>query len=303
MAAPPAASSTPSRAAAPTASTASSSSYDRDNGLGGAINPYTLLSVPNGDGTYTQTPTQPKDKRQDWGFSLGGPIIKDKLFFFYTYDQEHRNFPSISRPTDPNNFFAPSNATLPSSETCSTSKFTTTALTYRAEGDYNSCLIAALFGVPFQAGSAYYQQGLGILQSFTGLVPRVQDQVINLPRLDYQLNDRNRITATYNRNRYSSPSGLYSQASTNNGRSSYGNDNVKEDFGILRVSSVLSNSFLNEALVQYGRDFEFDYQAKPLPNELPLVTATNPFGASPESQIGYYISGGIYQGANPDLTR
>jgi outer membrane receptor protein involved in Fe transport len=280
--------------------------YDRDNGLGGALNPYTLLSVPNGDGTYTSTPTQPKDKRQDYGFSLGGPLIKDKLFFFYTYDQEHRNFPSISRPTDPNDFFAPSNATLPAGETCDPTKssstgFTTTALTFRAEGDYNSCLIAALYGVNFQAGSAYYQQGLGILQSFIGQVPRTQDQVINLPRLDYQINDRNRITATYNRNRYSSPGGLYSQASTNNGRSSYGNDNLKEDFGILRASSVLSNSFLNEALVQYGRDFEFDYQAKPLPNELPL--SNNQFGAAPESQIGYNFSGGIYEGSNPNLTR
>ena len=33
---------------------------------------------------------------------------------------------------------------------------------------------------------------------------------------------------------------------------------------------------VNEALVQYGRDFEFDYQHGPLPNELPL--SHNSFG-------------------------
>ena len=275
--------------------------YDRDNGLGGAVNPYTLLTVQNPDGTYGSVPTKPKDWRKQWGGSIGGPILHDKLFWFYTYDQERRNFPGVSRPTDPNDFFAPSNATLPAGETCSATSFTTSSLSYSAEGDYNACLIAALYHVPFQAGSAYYQQGLGILQSFIGIVPRVQDQVINLPKLDYQINDRNRLSLMYNRMRYSSPNGLYSQASENEGRSGWGNDNVKEDFGIARLSSVLSNSLINDALVQYGRDFEFDYQQPPLPNELPL--SHNSYGAAAGTNIGYFFSGGIYSGSNPDLTR
>jgi hypothetical protein len=275
--------------------------YDRDNGLGGAVNPYTLLSVANGNGGYNSVPTKPKDWRKDWGFTLTGPLLHDKLFFAYTYDQERRNFPAISRPTDPNDFFAPSNATLPAGETCSTSAFTTATLSFSAEGDYNSCLIAALFGVNFQAGSAYYQQGLGILNSFIGIVPRRQDQVINLPKLDYQINDRNRLSLLYNRMRYSSPHGLYSQSTENESASGFGNDNVKEDFGILRLTSVLTNSIVNEALAQYGRDFEFDYQDKPLPNEVPL--AHNIFGAAAGTNIGYYFNGGIYDGSNPDLTR
>jgi hypothetical protein len=280
--------------------------YDRDNDLGGATNPYTLLSVSNGNGGYNSVPTKPTDWRKEWGGTVGGAIVRDKLFWIYTFDQERRNFPGISRPSDPNDFFAPSNATLPATETCdptknSSSGFTTTALSFTAEGDYNSCLIAALYGVSFEAGSAYYQQGLGILQSFTGYVPRRQDQVINLPKLDYQINDRNRLSLIYNRMRYSSPSGLYSQASENEGPSGWGNDNVKEDFGIFHLSSVLSNSVVNDAIIQYGRDFEFDYQSKPIPNEVPL--SHNSFGAAPGTQIGYYFQSGTYAGANPDLTR
>ncbi len=275
--------------------------FDRDNGLGGAVNPYTLLSVPNGNGGYNSVPTKPTDWRKDWGGTIGGPLLRDKLFFIYTYDQERRNFPAISRPTDPNDFFAPSNATLPAGETCSTTAFTTTQITYSAEGDYNSCLIAALYGVSFQAGSAYYQQGLGILQSFIGTVPRRQDHVINLPKLDYQINEKNRLSLLYNRMRYSSPAGLYSQSSYNEGRSGWGNDNLKEDFGIVRLTSVLSNSIVNDGLVQYGRDLEFDYQAKPLPNELPL--ANNAYGAAAGTDIGYYFNSGVYAGSNPNLTR
>jgi len=275
--------------------------YDRDVDLAGASNPYTLLSVANAAGDYTSVPTKPTDWRKQWGFGFGGPIIRDKLFFFYAYDQERRNFPGISRPTDPNDLFAPANTTLPAGETCSTSAFTASALTLSAEGDYNACLIAALYGVPFQAGSAYYTQGLGILQSLIGFVPRTQDQVINLPKLDYQISDRSRLSLMYNRMRYSSPNGLYSQASVSQGRSGWGNDNVKEDFGIARLTTVLSDAKVNEAIVQYGRDFEFDPQNGPVPNELPL--SHNSFGRAPGTQIGYFFSGGFYAGANPDLPR
>jgi len=276
--------------------------YDRDVDLGGAVNPYTLLTVQQPDGSYASVPTKPTDWRKDWGGTVGGSILRDKLYWIYTYDQERRNFPIILRPTDPNDFFAPSNPTLPSNETCSTSAFTTTKITYLAEGDYDSCLIAALYNVPFQAGSAYYQQGLGILQTFVGSAPRRQDQVINLPKLDYQINDRNRLSLMYNRMRYSSPYGLYSQATNAGTASDLGIDNVKEDFGIVRLSSVLNNSMVNEALVQYGRDFEFTSQSPDVPNELPLAR-NNPFGVAPETQIGYEFNGGIYEGANSDLPR
>jgi hypothetical protein len=181
--------------------------YDRDVDLGGASNPYTLLSIANSAGDYTSVPTKPTDWRKQWGFGFGGPIIHDKLFFYYAYDQEQRNLPGISRPSDPNDMFAPANSTLPNGETCSTTAFTASTLSLSTEGDYNSCLIAALYGVSFQAGAAYYTQGLGILQSLIGYVPRTQSQVINLPKLDYQINDRNRLSLMYNRMRYSSPSG------------------------------------------------------------------------------------------------
>ena len=275
--------------------------YDRDNDLGGATNPYTLLSVAQPNGTYASVPTKPTDWRKDWGGTIGGALVRDKLYWIYTYDQERRNFPGIARPSSPNDFFAPSASTLPAGETCSTTSFTAATRGLTTEGDYNSCLIAALYGVNFQAGSAYYNQGLGILSTFVGSVPRVQDQVINLPKLDWQINDRNRMSLLYNRMRYSSPGGLYSQATENQAGSGWGNDNVKEDFGILRLSTVVNNSIVNEALAQYGRDFEFDYQRPPSPNELPL--SHNAYGAAPGTQIGFYLSSGIYIGANPDLTR
>ena len=170
------------------------------------------------------------------------------------------------------------------------------------EGDYNACAISALYGLnSFQAGSAYYTQGLNIINSFIGKVPRIQDQELNMPKLDWQINDRNRFSVMYNRMRDSSPDGLYSQTTGSSGRSNWGNDNVKEDYVITRLTSVLSNSMFNEAVVQYGRDFEFDHQDPPLPNELPM--AQNAFGHAAQTEIGYYFNNGIYTGSNPDLPR
>jgi Carboxypeptidase regulatory-like domain/TonB dependent receptor len=275
--------------------------YDRDNDLGGAVNPYTLLTTPNGQGGFNTLPYKPTDWRKQWGFGIGGPIIRDKLFWFYAYDQSRRNFPGTARPTDPNDLLAPSNAVLPSGETCSTTAFTSTALTLSTEGDYNACAIAALYGTSYQGGSAYYTQGLGIVNSFLGTLPRTGDQVINLPKIDYQINDRNRLSLMYNRMRYSAPNGLYQQTTVNEGRSGWGQDFIKEDFGIARLTSVISSSVVNDALVQYGRDFEYTYQNPPLPNEIPM--SHNAFGAAAGTQIGFYLNSGFYAGSNPDLTR
>ena len=275
--------------------------YDRDNDLGGAVNPYTQLNLPNSQGGFTIVPYKPTDWRKQWGFGIGGPILRDKLFWFYAYDQSRRNFPGTARSTDPSDLFAPANAVLPGGEVCTSGAFTTSGLSISTEGDYNACALAALYGVSYSAGAAYYTQGLGIVNSFLGALPRSGDQVINLPKVDYQINDRERLSLMYNRMRYSAPNGLYQPTTENEGRSGWGEDFIKEDFGIARLTSVLSTSIVNDGLVQYGRDFEYTYQNPPLPNELPM--SHNSYGAAAGTQIGYYLNNGIYAGSNPDLTR
>jgi Carboxypeptidase regulatory-like domain/TonB dependent receptor len=258
--------------------------YDRDNDFG-AENPYTLLTTQvAGSNNFITYPYKPKDWRKQWGFGIGGPLLHDKLFWFYSYDQSQRNFPGTGRASDPTDTFSPADAALPVGTTCSTS-----TLSY---GDQAACNISsALFLGSYQAGAAYYTQGLGIISSVLGYVPRHSDQVLNFPRLDYQINDRNRVTAQYNRLRYSSPAGVQTQASNFLGKSSFGNDFVKEDFGILRASSVLTSSLVNNFLFQYGRDFEYETSQKSSPNEAVLnqTIPSDPLApaAPPDTQIGF----------------
>ena len=59
------------------------------------------------DGVSTTVQLKPKDRRQQFGGTIGGPIQKDKVFFFFSYDQQARKFPGVAAPSNPSSFFAP----------------------------------------------------------------------------------------------------------------------------------------------------------------------------------------------------
>ena len=72
--------------------------FIRDNKWG-ATNPFqTQVVVENGVQTTVQL--KPKDRRQQFGGTVGGPIAPDKLFFFFSYDQQKRLFPGVAKVAD-----------------------------------------------------------------------------------------------------------------------------------------------------------------------------------------------------------
>lgn len=318
--------------------------YDRDNGLGGASNPYTQLYKFNENTGLSVQNVKPKDDRLQYGFAIGGPLLRDKLYWFYAFDQQKRNFTGVARTTDPYDMFAvataqsgqekcqrladtygtfdygaptfgytaPDGTVIPGASVTAnlSSPATTGAARYPIgesyQGNYGACALAAAMNpnvaagadLPYQQAAAYYNQGLGILATFFGTVPRIGDQSINFPKLDWQVNDLNRVTVQYNRLRWDSPNGVQTQTSNFYGRGSFGNDYVKADVGILRLTSVLNNTMVNQFLAQYGRDLETESPSGALPNEQPLVNAftsgecSAPHGGTclagaPDLSIGY----------------
>src|SRR5687767_11513616 len=65
--------------------------YLRDNKLG-ARNPLGFRSVVVNNVVERQG-LKPVDKRHQFGGAIGGPIVPDKAFFFFSYVQQKRNFP------------------------------------------------------------------------------------------------------------------------------------------------------------------------------------------------------------------
>jgi hypothetical protein len=53
---------------------------------------------------------KPPERRHQFGGSVGGPISRDKVFFFLSYDQQNRNFPITVLPTSGETFFTGSTA-------------------------------------------------------------------------------------------------------------------------------------------------------------------------------------------------
>ena len=131
--------------------------------------------------------------------------------------------------------------------------------------DPQVCLLAArqtAAGNPttFAQAAAIWDAQIAALNSNLGRVPRFGDQEINTPKLDWQINQKERVSFLYHRLRWDSPGGVQTQASNNYGVDSFGNDFVKLDYGLAKLTSVLTSTISNELLYQYSRELDDETQ-------------------------------------------
>src|SRR5438876_7712972 len=220
--------------------------FDRNNKWG-ARNPNSFISTFD-NGVVGKAALKPKDVRYQFGGAVGGPIVKDKAFFFFSYDQQKRNFPGVAVFSTANYLNTVSRPTL-------TARGLTTP----------------------QIDSA-----LSFLTSLTGETPRRGDQRLLLPKFDWQLTKNHLFTATYNRLRWKSPAGVQTGATVTRDRAGFGNDFVEIDSLNLRLSSTLSPKLVNEFRFQWARELDSAFAQPGLPGEpttangfSPQVTLTN----------------------------
>src|SRR5215813_8788675 len=69
--------------------------YYQRNNKWGARNPLAVRQALI-NGVFTPVGYKPKDVRHQFGGTIGGPIVKDKAFFFFSYDQQNRDFPGLA---------------------------------------------------------------------------------------------------------------------------------------------------------------------------------------------------------------
>lgn len=234
--------------------------YDRDNAWG-ATNPFTTEPNPVPGGTPASIRIKPVDRRQQFGGDIGGPIKKDKLFFFFSYDEQLRNFPGVGTPSSAS-FFNPVTVALPVTCTPPKGVTLTTGQTLACRG----------------LTQAQSDAGMSYLQALAGTVPRTGDQYLFFPKVDWQINDHHRLTGEYNHLTWNSPAGIQTAAAPNFGKYSFGNDYVRDDSLILRLTSALGATTTNELRFQWGRDFEYEFTQTPGANEF----KTGPNGTAPE---------------------
>ena len=85
-------------------------------------------------------------------------------------------------------------------------------------------------------------------------MPRFGYQEINTPKLDWQINSKEHLSVLAHRLRWDSPGGVQTSTSADYARDTFGNDFVKLDYGVAKLTSLVTNNMSNEVLYQYSRE-------------------------------------------------
>ena len=284
--------------------------YDRESKWAAYNDQSTLTTLVNG--TNVTTPLKPKDLRKIYGFTADGALIKDKLFWIYTYDQHTHLFPFIGVPNNPATFYrTPDNLGAAGDSACTATGYlpisgtgAPTGITSAASAlDQQVCTLAARLSksaqttygnhVTYSNASTLYQAGINALNADLGVIPRFGDQEINTPKLDWQINAKNRLSAVYHRLRWDSPGGVQTSATGGYSLNSAGTDFVKLDYGVTKLITQVTTNISNELLYQYGRELNDEgLQATTAYDKANLIT---PDGNDPYVQL--YTTAGFYVGA------
>ena len=179
--------------------------------------------------------TQPIHQQQQFGGSVGGPVLKDRLFYFFTYD----GFRRVGRA-----LYANTNtlSLTPSGPTTSTTTITPT-----------QC--------PATINATQCTSAIQFLLNNSGAVEappsRFAKENIFFPRIDAHLNQHNDAFVNFNFANFDSTYGYAAAPTfTNSSPSTNGPTSYHERFLIAGLTTAISGRSVNQVHFQYGRDLE-----------------------------------------------
>ena len=164
----------------------------------------------------------PEERRDQFGGSFGGPVVKDKLFFFLNYDQQLRDFPLITE-------------------------------------DLSGVLTTGLPANATPQDIADFNLGVADLRSRFpngtpgNTIPRIFNQNLGLAKIDWNASRSNIVSITYNHLNFRGKNAIQTPLVLGNvGRN--GSDDVRIQSFNARLTSTITSRLVNEARMQWGRD-------------------------------------------------
>ncbi len=210
---------------------------------------------------------KPEDALQQFGAGVGGPILRNRLWFFVDYEQQLRNNPisviNSALATTPansaaflsSNFGIPAGTTLPPPN--------------------GPLPVPGSDTAPDPTNPVYLQQvsnALNALNSNLGTKARKRDDWVLTPRLDYQPTSRDGLFLSLNVNRYNSPGGVITDPTVGNyGTQTLANAYVHTFQAGLGWTHTFSSNLLNEFHAGTSQDNEIATPTGLAPNVPTLI--------------------------------
>ena len=213
---------------------------------------------------------KPGDQLQQFGAAVGGPIVRNRLWFFVDYEQQLRSDPiSVINPAmSPNssslgsflsqNFGIPAGTVLPAPN--------------------GPLPVPGADTAPEPTNPAYLQQvanAVYALNSNLGTRSRKRNDFVISPRIDYQPGSRDNLFLTLNLNRFSSPGGVITDPTVGNyGIQSLANAYVHTFQASVGWTHSFSGNLLNEFHLSTSTDNEIATPTGLAPNTPTIVLDT-----------------------------
>ena len=191
---------------------------------------------------------KPEDDQQQFGAAVGGPILRNHLWFFADYEQQLRNnpIPVINSALAPTPANLPTLLTLfgvPAGTTLPAPNGPLPVPNIDTDADVAAGPSDPLFPLYLQQVS----NTLNALSSNLGIKSRKGNDWVITPRLDYQANNRDSLFLTLNLNRFNSPGGVILDPTVGNyGTQTLANAYVHTFQASLGWTHTFSPSLLNE---------------------------------------------------------
>lgn len=190
---------------------------------------------------------RPLNVLQQFGADIGGPLMRDKAFFYFDYEQQRHKDPLYAvnpaqAATDVTDFGLPAGTALPAFNSH-----------YPAAANLSESDVA-----DDPTNPAYLQgvaNALHVIHSNLGPRARRRDDVEFFPKFDWQIGAKDHVTALYNYNHFQSPGGIITFSPESfGGDELLGDNGVRDHVGTVHWTHVFSPAIVNDMHASYVRD-------------------------------------------------
>ena len=215
--------------------------YFRDSGFGGAADPFVNTGVEPAEpasgwpcpGLGSANALNPRSRQQQGGGTLGGPIEKNKVFFFGGFDQHYFHVPNVVE------FLNGTTQVIPQA-----------GIGPYSPGDFEPDDQALVCSAAAQ------------LTSYAGAYPAAQIGNAGYAKIDMNLSPRNQLALRYNSSRYWGSNNVFLDPAspvTYDSISDNGEETVSTDTGAITLTSGISPRIISHLRVQFSRDLRQSY--------------------------------------------